>query len=106
MGLFNRKKKTDSMPEEALRALDGRELKYVIRREQDENGSPRETVLGKGGRFMVLPDRVIVMAGGREVFNAPLDTVKSGELMSLDGVVISGEDAVSGRFAMVVGYYI
>ena len=94
------------MSPDALRALDGRELKYAIRREQDENGSPRETVLGKGGRFMVLPDRVIVMAGGKEVFNAPLETVKSGELMSLDGVVISGQDQVTGRYTMVVGYYI
>ena len=74
--------------------------------ETDENGSPIEVVLGKDGRLMVLEDRVIVMAGGKEAFSAPLETVKSGELMSLDGVVVSGRDDVTGTYATVVGFYI
>ena len=88
------------MADEALRRLDGRLLKYAVRRETDENGSPIEVVLGKDGRLMVLEDRVIVMAGGKEAFSAPL------ELMSLDGVVVSGRDDVTGTYATVVGFYI
>lgn len=107
MGWFRRgSKKSGSMADEALRRLDGRLLKYAVRRELDENGSPIEVVLGKGGRLMVLEDRVIVMADGKEVFSAPLDTVKSGELMSLDGIVLSGQDSVTGGFATVVGFYV
>ena len=106
-GWFRRgAKKSDSMADEALRRLDGRLLKYAVRRETDENGSPIEVVLGKDGRLMVLEDRVIVMAGGKEAFSAPLETVKSGELMSLDGVVVSGRDDVTGTYATVVGFYI
>ena len=107
MGWFRRgAKKSDSMADEALRRLDGRLLNYAVRRETDENGSPIEVVLGKDGRLMVLEDRVIVMAGGKEAFSAPLETVKSGELMSLDGVVVSGRDDVTGTYATVVGFYI
>ena len=95
-----------ALADEALRRLDGRLLKYAVRRETDENGSPIEVVLGKDGRLMVLEDRVIVMAGGKEAFSAPLETVKSGELMSLDGVVVSGRDDVTGTYATVVGFYI
>ena len=52
--------------------------------------------MGKYGRLMVLEDRVIVMAGGKEAFSAPLETVKSGELMSLDGVVVFISDLFQG----------
>ncbi len=107
MGWFRRgSKKSDSMADETLRRLDGKLLKYAARRELDENGSPVEVILGKDGRLMVLEDRVIVMAGGKEAFSAPLASVKSGELMSLDGVVISGDDEVTGTHATVVGFYI
>ena len=107
MGWFRRtSKKSDSMADEALRRLDGRLLKYAVRRALDENGSPIEIVVGKGGSLMVLEDRVIITADGKEVFSAPLDTVKSGELMSLDGIVVSGQDSVTGGFATVVGFYI
>lgn len=41
MGWFRRgAKKSDSMADEALRRLDGRLLKYAVRRETDENGQP------------------------------------------------------------------
>lgn len=107
MGWFRRgAKKSDSMADEALRRWTAGCSNTRCRRETDENGSPIEVVLGKDGRLMVLEDRVIVMAGGKEAFSAPLETVKSGELMSLDGVVVSGRDDVTGTYATVVGFYI
>lgn len=106
MGLFSRKKNKAADTNTALLArIDGKLIRYVTRRETDENGSPRETVLGKEGRIHVLADRVAVSCNGQEVFSCAADGVKCGELMSLEGVVFTGFNTLLGQMDTVVAYY-
>lgn len=102
MGLFSRKKKTES----AAERLDGRELLYAVRRYTDENGSPQEDGLGKGGRIDTANGHVIIVCGDREVFvNHDIDSVECAELMSLAGAIFTGYNEVSGREDTVIAYY-
>lgn len=106
MGLFSRKKSKAADTNTALLArIDGRLIRYVTRRDTDENGSPRETVLGKEGRIHVQPDYVAVSSNGKEVFRCTPEDVKCGELMSLEGVVFTGINQLTGQMDTVVAYY-
>mgnify|MGYP000017957307 CR=1 FL=1 len=106
MGLFGRKKaKTGGGGAELLAKIDGRLVRYVTRRGVDENGSPTETVLGKEGRIMTQNGRIVVMSGGREVFRCAAEEASCGELMSLEGVVFTGPNELSGKRESVVAYY-
>ena len=57
-----------------------------------------ETVLGKEGRINTLHDRIVISCSGTAL-------AKCGELMSLEGVVVTGPNQVTGRTESVVAYY-
>lgn len=112
MGWFHRRKKDDSADLQTIERLDGRELKYVTVRGMDENGGPTETVLGKTGRLCTVSEDVVILCGDGEVFRCDKLTAKCGELMSLDGVVVTGVNRCARHPAVpvdetvtVVGYY-
>lgn len=106
MGLFSRKNKKTLETDPALLAkLDGKLIRYVTRRGMDEKGNPTETVLGKEGRIAFHQETIAVSCGGTDVFRCPLEVAKCGELMSLEGVVISGPNELTGGPDTVVAYY-
>lgn len=106
MGIFSRgKKKTADTNRELLSRIDGRLVRYVTRRGTDEDGNPTETVLGKEGRITVQHGMAAVSCDGREVFRCDVEEVKCGELMSLEGAVFTGVNALSGQEDTVVAYY-
>ncbi len=106
MGLFSRKSKKTLETDPSLFAkIDGKLIRYVTRRGMDENGNPTETVLGKEGRIHLHQDCILVSCNGTEVFRCAMEQAKCGELMSLEGVVISGPNALSGEYDSVVAYY-
>ena len=90
---------------ELLAKIDGRIIRYVTCRGIDENGNPMETVLGKEGRINTLHDRIVISCSGTEVFRCDTALAKCGELMSLEGVVVTGPNQVTGRTESVVAYY-
>lgn len=108
MGLFSRRKQSkERAAVDALWSrLDGKELQYVVRRTIDENGSPKEVVLGKGGRIMAPGDFIAVYAGQKQVFinHAPA-TVTCGELMALNGVRIEGRNELTDKQDTLLAYY-
>lgn len=106
MGLFGRKKQAKKDDNAFLQAkLDGRLVRYVTRREPDENGNTVETVLGKDGRICATNGYVAVIAGGKEVFRCDAADASMSELMSLEGAVVKGPNSVNGKDDTVVAYY-
>lgn len=103
--MFWRKKKPKTENETALR-LDGKELSQVARRYIDENGSPQEEGLGRGGRIDTANGHVILSNAEREVFvNGDITTVECAELMSKGGAIFTGFNELTGQEDTIVAYY-
>ena len=103
--MFWRKKKTAVVSETALR-LDGKELTLVARRYIDENGSPQEEGLGRGGRINTANGHVILTTEKGDVFvNQDISTVECGELMSKGGALFTGYNELTGQEDTIICYY-
>lgn len=102
--MFWRRKKKE-VNETALR-LDGKLLTLVARRFMDENGSPQEEGLGRGGRIDTANGHVILSTDKAEVFvNSDISTVECAELMSKGGAIFSGVNELNGQEETIVCYY-
>ena len=101
---FKRKKKAE-VSEIALQ-LDGKLLTLVARRYMDENGSPQEEGLGRGGRIDTANGHVILSTDKGEVFvNSDISVVDCAELMSKGGAIFTGVNELSGQEETIVCYY-
>ena len=101
---WKRKKKTE-ISETALR-LDGKELTLVARRYIDENGSPQEIGLGRGGRINTANGHVIINTDKGDVFvNHDITTVECGELMSKGGAKNVGYNELIDAEDSIIAYY-
>ncbi len=101
---FKRKKKAE-VSEIALQ-LDGKLLTLVARRYMDENGSPQEEGLGRGGRIDTANGHVILSTDKGEVFvNSDISAVECAELMSKGGAIFTGVNELSGQEETIVCYY-
>lgn len=98
MGWFSRKK--NAVPE-GLNRLDGKLITYAVRREPDG-----EVVIGKDGRICAATEMLELRFSDSSVpFACPVSTMQFGELMSRNGVLITGDDQITGRRVSVVAYY-
>lgn len=98
MGLFSRKKleSANNLPQ-----LDGKLISYAVRR--DPSG---ETVIGKNGRICAATQQLeLRFEDGSIPFACPVSTLQYGELMSRNGVLLTGDDSVTGQRVTVVAYY-
>ena len=103
--MFWKRKKKVEVSEMALR-LDGKLLTLVARRYMDENGSPQEEGLGRGGRIDTANGHVILSTDKSEVFvNSDISTVECGELMSKGGAMFTGVNELNGQEETIVCYY-
>ena len=101
---FKRKKKAE-VSEIALQ-LDGKLLTLVARRYMDENGSPQEEGLGRGGRIDTANGHVILSTDKGEVFvNSDISAVECAELMSKGGAIFTGVNERNGKEETIVCYY-
>ena len=99
------KRKKKEINETALR-LDGKLLTLVARRYMDENGSPQEEGLGRGGRIDTANGHVILSTDKAEVFvNSDISTVECAELMSKGGAIFTGVNELDGQEETIVCYY-
>ncbi len=103
MPLFSRKKKSDSMPISEIKKLDKRELRYVAMRDPD---TYKEIRLGQNGAINVISGEIRLECEGVTVFSCPVDKVRVGELMSLDGITLKGYDGISGEERSVTAFYL
>lgn len=100
--LFGKKKKSDTMTAEQIRALDKKPLRCVNMRDSD---TYKETRLGINGAVNVIGNEFVLVCEGVTVMRCDIDKVKIGELMSLDGITAKGFDKESGREISVIAYY-
>lgn len=99
------RKKIDDDYKQVLKKLDGRQVKYVTRRILNEQGSPEELILGKEGRVTALETDISVLVGVEEVYRAPIEDTQCSELLSGDGVVVKGQNHITGQQDTLVAYY-
>lgn len=105
MGLFGRKsKKADSKKfrREMAYAISGQHIKYVT-----ENRDGVDEVIGRNGGLNIRNDEFIVYASADVLFRCPVDDLQLWELMSRDGVVLTGPDLEHGGVERtVVAHYV
>ena len=81
--------------------VDGKHISYAVRR--DPEG---EVVIGKDGHIMAATELLeLRFVDGTVPFVCPVETIQCGELMSRNGVLITGDDQVTGKRVSVVAYY-
>ena len=64
-----------------------------------------EVILGKNGAINTIENRIVLMCNGKEVFRCDAEGASVSELMSLNGVVIEGVNAITGEKNTVVAYF-
>ncbi len=101
MGLFSKKNKNDSL----LKTFDGREVKYVTKRNTHDDGTVTYDIIGKAGRIAVVGDNIRIICGEIDVFTCAVSNSKYYLLMSGDGVTVEGQNTVSGNYDIVTAYY-
>lgn len=104
MLLFNGKKKEQRAELEGRKAIleriRNRKVLYVAAR-----GEKGETILCREAFINIIDEKEIaILSENKEVLRINIDKARLGELMSLGGALISGED-VYGNEISVVAYY-
>ncbi len=102
--LFGKKKKEEKAEQEARRAIleriRNRKARYVASR-----GPSGERILCREAVINIVNEsEIAIYSENREVVRIAIDKARLGELMSLGGVIIGGED-VNGNEINVVAYY-
>ena len=101
MGLFKKKNKNEAL----LKTFDGREVKYVTKRVQHDDGTVTYDIVGKAGRIAVVDDNIRIICGLMDVFTCSVADSKYYLLMSGDGVTVEGQNTVTGEYDTVTAYY-
>lgn len=104
--MFGFKRKANAKKDSVLRQMDGREIKYVTKRNRNEDGTVREEILGKTGRIIVLEDEIRVMCGETDVFRCAVQDATYYVLMSGDGITVSGVNTINGEQMDIIVYYL
>jgi hypothetical protein len=80
----------------------GQHIKYVT-----EKRDGVEEVIGRSGGLNIRNDEFIVYASAKVLFRCKLEEVRIWELLSKDGVVISGPDIENGGVERtVIAFYV
>ena len=107
MGLFKKltkSKNPDSKKykREMAMAVAGQHIKYVT---EKRNGV--DEVIGRNGGLNIRDDEFIVYASADVVFRCPIDQLDIWELLSRDGVVLTGPDLEhGGDVRTVIAFYV
>ena len=107
MGLFKRltkSKNPDSkkFKREMAYAVCGQHIKYVTEKKNDV-----DEVIGRNGGLNIRNDEFIVYASAKVLFRCRIDELQIWELLSRDGVVLTGPDLENGGAERtVIAYYV
>lgn len=83
-------------------AVAGQHIKYVT---EKRNGV--DEVIGRNGGLNIRDDEFIVYASADVVFRCPIDQLDIWELLSRDGVVLTGPDLEhGGEVRTVIAFYV
>lgn len=87
--------------QEMAERMNGRHIRYVTERENDQ-----DIVIGHDGCIAVRNGELIVLSDGVEKFRVTVAEMTASELMSLEGVILSGPDLEhDGIYRTVICYY-
>ena len=87
--------------QEMAERMNGRHIRYVTERENDQ-----DIVIGHDGCIAVRNGELIVLSDGIEKFRVTVAEMTASELMSLEGVILSGPDLEhDGIYRTVICYY-
>lgn len=107
MGLFKRLTKSKNPDSKKFRremamAVAGQHIKYVTEKRNDV-----DEVIGRNGGLNIRNDEMILYASADVVFRCRIDDLQIWELLSKDGVVLTGPDLEhGGEVRTVVAYYV
>lgn len=87
-----------------FKSFDGRSVRYVTRR-VESGGTVRDEIIGKNGRIVVKDDIVKVICETDDVFCCRADKVSANLLLSGNGVMLQGENSVTGNPDNIIVYY-
>jgi hypothetical protein len=81
--------------------LHNRSIKYCSERDGDT-----DLVVGRAGSITIRDDEILVLSSLQVVFRGKVDETSMSELMSLEGVILSGPDYDrGGMHRTVIAYY-
>lgn len=107
MGLFKKLTKSKNPDSKKFRremayAVSGQHIKYVT-----EKRDGVDEVIGRNGGLNIRNDELIVYASADILFRCPVDELQIWELLSRDGVVLTGPDIEhGGAERTVIAYYV
>ncbi|MBR6680738.1 MAG: hypothetical protein IKL59_05705 [Clostridia bacterium] len=107
MGLFKRLTKSKNPDSKKFKrdmayAVCGQHIKYVTEKKNDV-----DEVIGRNGGLNIRNDEFIVYASAKVLFRCKIDELQIWELLSRDGVVLTGPDLESGGVERtVIAYYV
>ena len=82
--------------------VNGQHIKYVT-----EKRDGVEEVIGRNGGLNIRDDEMIVYASSKVVFRCKIDELQIWELLSKDGVVLTGPDIENGgQERTVIAFYV
>ena len=81
--------------------LCGKQIKYVTEKQNDV-----DVVIGKSGGFNIRGEELIVFSSANVVFRADIETLEIWELLSKDGVVITGFDKENNVERTIIAHYV
>ena len=106
MGLFSKKKNDPNSKKfrwEMARAIEGQHIKYVTEKKDGEV----DEVIGRNGGLNSRGEEFIVYASAEVLFRCKVDDLQIWELLSKDGVVLTGPDIEhGGKERTVIAYYV
>lgn len=80
----------------------GKRIRYVTERRNNV-----DEVIGREGSMSLRDDELIVFSSSNVVFRCPVDDMIASELLSKDGVVLTGPDTEHGGVERtVIAYYV
>lgn len=100
-GLGRKKRSEYPSGREMAARLDGKHIKYVTERKDDE-----DIVIGRDGALIVKGDEFLVFSSADVVFRCKVDQLRASELLSLEGAIITAPDIEhGGEERSVIAYY-
>ena len=84
-----------------VQAMNGKAIKYVTERINNV-----DEVVGRSGAINIKGDELVLLSSFNVEFRCKVTDLTASDLMSLDGVILSGHDLEhDGRFRTVIAYY-
>lgn len=102
LDIFKKKEDSKKFRLEMIDRIKDKRIRYVTEKRNDV-----EEVIGKSGAFSVRNGEFIVFASSEIIMRTPAEELRAWELLSGDGVVLTGrDDEHGGTERTITAYYV